>query len=394
MYPNLYYAFRELFGINLPALKAVHCVGFFIAFAFVPGGWLWVHELKYREKTGTLTYIIKTIPARPAINYWRILWHLVLGFVAAYKLAGVFLSHAEDGAQAYLFSLSGNFAAGIICGIAWAAATYYNERKNNLAYTQPQAVKVYPHQYVPRGVLVAAIAGVTGSKIFGVLEEWSSFIRSPWQILASTEGFNYLGGLIVATFVMWFYHYKFGLQRMRMADALTPTLMLSYAIGRIGCQVAGDGDWGINNPAPAPAWLPHWLWAYDYPHNIVQKGVYIQGCTWYEYCNKLPVPVYPTPLYECIICIIFSGVLVFMGRKFKLAGRLSGLYLMLAGIERFFIEKIRVNFHYTFWGIHFTQAEALSVVLFICGVVLYAIAPKLPANKAGVIAQAHKVATA
>ncbi len=189
---------------------------------------------------------------------------------------------------------------------------------------------------------------------------------------------------------MWFYHYKFGLQRMRMADALTPTLMLSYGLGRLGCQVAGDGDWGINNPIPNPySWLPDGLWSYDYPHNVVQRGIYMEGCTWTEYCNKLAIPVYPTPLYECIICLLLCAVLIFAGRKFKLAGRLSGLYLMLAGIERFFIEQIRVNTHYNFYGIHYTQAEALSVVLFICGVFLFLIAPKLPANTVDVKAQCN-----
>lgn len=382
MYPNLYYAFKELFGINLPALQSIHTVGFFIAAAFIPGAWLWVYELKYREKTGQLTYITKTIPAQPAINYWCVLLHLLLGFIAGYKLLGLFTWHAFQQAQSYMFSSAGSFIGGLLAGAAWAFATYHNERKNRATHTQPQTIRIYPHEYVPRGVIVAAIAGVIGSKAFGVLEEWGAFAKAPWQTLASAEGFNYLGGLIIATFAMWFYHYKFGLQRMKMADALTPTLMFSYGLGRLGCQVAGDGDWGINNLASRPAWVPQWLWAYDYPHNVIQKGVYMQDCTWPEYCNRLPVPVYPTPLYECILCLLLSGVLVFVGRKFKLAGRLSGLYLMLAGIERFFIEQIRVNVHYSFAGIHYTQAEALSVVLFICGVVLWCIAPGLRANKA------------
>lgn len=378
MYPNLYYALKELFGINLPALKAVHTVGFFIAIAFVPGAWLWRREQQYREKTGQLTYITKTIPAHPPIDYARVLLHFTLGFAAAYKLVGLFLYNTGPLATSYLFSVKGNLPAGIIGGAAWGFATWYNERKNQLAITRPQVIKVWPHEYVPRGVLVAAVVGVVGSKIFGLLEDWDSFVKAPLTTLLSPEGFNYLGGLILATFAMWFYHYKFGRQRMRMADALTPTLMLSYAIGRLGCQFASDGDWGITNLNPKPfSWLPGWLWAYDYPHNVIQKGVYMQGCTWTEYCNKLAVPVYPTPVYEFIICMALCGLLIFAGRKFTLAGRLSGLYLMLVGSERFFIEKIRVNAHYTWWGIHFTQAEALSVGLFICGVVLWCIAPKL-----------------
>jgi len=382
MYPNLYYAFKELFGINLPALKGIHTVGFFIAAAFLPGAWLWRREQQYREKTGTLTYITRIIPAHPAIDYWRVLLHLALGFIAAFKLVGLFTYNAGVQAQAYMFSTKGSLPAGIIGGLTWAVITWYNERKSQLSITQPQTIKVYPHEYVPRGVLVAAFAGIIGSKLFGVLEEWGQFVKAPFETLASPEDFNFLGGLIIATFAMWFYHYKFGRQRMRMADALTPSLMLSYGIGRLGCQFAGDGDWGITNLNPRPfSWLPGWLWAYNYPHNVLQKGVYMQDCTWPEYCNKLAVPVYPTPIYECLICLLLCGILIFAGRRFTLAGRLSGLYLMLAGIERFFIEKIRVNIHYNFAGIHYTQAEALSVVLFICGVVPWMIAPKLKANQ-------------
>lgn len=382
MYPNLYYAFRDLFGINLPFLKAIHTVGFFIAFAFVPGAWLWAHELKHREKNGELTYITKTYTGNSAINYTRVIFHFILGFTAAYKLVGLFLSQEAENAQAYIFSLKGNMLAGLLCGLAWAFLTFYNDHKNKLANTQRQSIKIYPHQYVPHAIFIAAIAGIIGSKFFGIFEDWHSFMQSPVQSLSSPDGFNFLGGLILATFAMWFYHYRFGLQRMRMADALTPSLMLSYAIGRLGCQIAGDGDWGINNLHPKPVnWLPDWLWAYDYPHNVIQKGVYMQGCTWNEYCNKLPIPVYPTPLYETIICLMLCGLLLFAGRRLNLAGQLSGLYLMLAGVERFFIEQIRVNIKYTCLTLHFTQAEALSILLFVCGVVLFTIAPKLPANK-------------
>lgn len=169
---------------------------------------------------------------------------------------------------------------------------------------------------------------------------------------------------------------------MHMADALAPALILGYSLGRLGCHIAGDGDWGINNPKSNPfSWLPNWLWSYDYPHNILRKGIYMQGCTWDDYCYKLAVPVYPTPLYELVMGLIIVLVLLFALRHEKLAGRVSAYCLMLMGIERFLIEKIRVDIRYNLFGLHPTQAEILAVFCFCCGMLLFFIAPKLNANK-------------
>jgi prolipoprotein diacylglyceryl transferase len=229
---------------------------------------------------------------------------------------------------------------------------------------------------------VAALSGIIGAKISGVLENWNEFIKDPVGIFFSSEGFAFLGGFIVATFAMWFYHYKFGVQRMRMADALAPSLILSYSLGRLGCHIAGDGDWGINNPHPKPfAWFPDWLWSYNYPHNILHKGIYMQNCSWGDYCYKLAVGVYPTPLYELIFSLILFIILMLVRNRLKLAGRISACYLMFMAVERFLIEKIRVDSRYDFLGFHPTQAELLSVFCFCCGVFLYFIAPKLNANK-------------
>lgn len=383
MYPNLYYLLKELFGINLPFLKTISCAGFFMALAFIPGGWLWSHELKRKEKNGKLTYITRTIVVGKNTSVGSVIFHFILGFIAGFKLIGLFTLHAsiQNNAE-YLFSLKGNLIAGFVCAIIWSAVTLYKSYKQRLQKPHEETIQIYPHEYVPGGVLVAAISGVVGAKVFGLLENWNAFLDDPINNIFSSTGFAYLGGFIVATFAMWFYHYRFGVQRMRMADALAPSLMLSYSLGRLGCQIAGDGDWGINSIHPKPfAWLPQWLWSYDYPHNILHKGIYIQNCTWDDYCNKLAVGVYPTPLYELIIGLILFAVLMLMKKRLKLAGRISACYLMFAAVERFFIEKIRVDVRYNFLGLHPTQAQLLSIFCFCCGIFLYIIAPKLNANK-------------
>ena len=180
----------------------------------------------------------------------------------------------------------------------------------------------------------------------------------------------------------------------------------------MGCQTAGDGDWGIYNTAykvdstshivaavpqdfqnaillnskffqeepnlhnahfekpGALSFLPNWFFAYNYPHNVNKVGVPIPGCQ-DNYCAQLPVPVFPTPLYEIIACTILFFILWGLRDKLRPAGALFCFYLILNGIERFFIEKIRVNNRMDFLGFHPTQAEVISSGLVLVGIALW-----------------------
>jgi prolipoprotein diacylglyceryltransferase len=113
------------------------------------------------------------------------------------------------------------------------------------------------------------------------------------------------------------------------------------------------------------------MWSYNYPHNVNGDGVPIPGCLDAKYCNQLPHGVYPTPFYETVVCLILFVILWSVRKKLKIPGLLFALYLMLNGIERFFIEKIRVNNRLEFFGIHPTQAEVISSLLFISGLILW-----------------------
>ena len=134
-------------------------------------------------------------------------------------------------------------------------------------------------------------------------------------------------------------------------------MMLAYGIGRMGCHTSGDGDWGIENLAPKPdwlSWLPDWAWAYDYPNNV--RGI------------TLPHPVWPTPLYEVVMALVLFGILWAIRKKNFAPGVLFSIYLVFAGIERFFIEKIRINERYNISSFEFTQAEMISTIIMILGV--------------------------
>ena len=140
------------------------------------------------------------------------------------------------------------------------------------------------------------------------------------------------------------------------ADALAPGLMIAYGIGRLGCHLAGDGDWGIaSDIALKPDWLPMWLWAETYSNNIL--GI-----------DLSQNPVYPTPIYEFVACLLLTGILWAVRKHPFRAGWLFSLYLVFNGIERYLIEQIRVNNTFELFGIVLTQAEMISIILFSLGV--------------------------
>ena len=152
---------------------------------------------------------------------------------------------------------------------------------------------------------------------------------------------------------------------------VAPSLILAYGIGRMGCHLSGDGDWGIVNLNPKPEllnFLPDWMWSYNYPNNVISAGIPIEGCTG-NFCMQLAQPVYPTPFYEIILSLLIFSLLWKLRKKISTPGLLFSIYLFLNGLERFFIEKIRVNTEYQILG-GITQAEIISSMLMLTSIVL------------------------
>lgn len=205
--------------------------------------------------------------------------------------------------------------------------------------------------------LTAFLAGIVGARLFHVLEYPREFIADPAAMLLSTGGFTIFGGLIVGALAAAWYARSQRASIVMLLDAAAPGLMLAYAIGRIGCQISGDGDWGIAVTSPAPAWLPDWLWAQTYDGNIA--GVDIP-----------PPGVYPTPLYEVVMSAAAFALLWKLRKHSHATGWMFGVYLLLAGIERFAIELIRVNAKYSLFGLEVTQAQLISGAFIVAGLVL------------------------
>ncbi len=418
MYPNLYYAFRDLFGLELRGLRFVNTFGFFVALAFLAAAWVLTSELKRKERAGLLpSQDVKIMVGKPA-GLGDILLNFILGFILGYKMVGLFLSNsptAED-PQEFIFSAEGNWPIGIALGLLFAGIKWWEKNKQKLDKPEERVVRIWPHDRVGDLVIYAALFGFLGAKIFHNLENWDSFWASPVEALLSFDGLTFYGGLIFAAVAIYFYARKHNIGFKHLCDAAAPALMIAYAVGRIGCQTAGDGDWGILNSAyvttpdskvvladtaqfkkalqdnerfylktfqvqsldeihrksvKAPSWVPDWMVAYPYPHNVISEGAAIPGCNESKYCNQLPIPVFPTPFYEAVVGILLFAFLWSLRYRLKAPGAMFSMYLIVNGLERFFVEKIRVNTTYNIFGFHPTQAELISTGLVIVGIALY-----------------------
>ena len=371
MYPNLYYAFKDIFGIEISGLKLVNSFGFFVALAFVICAWVLTIELKRKQQQGLFTFTEEKLVIGKPASIAELLFNGLLGFIFGYKIIGAFtIPDALNNPPAFILSSRGNVLTGLLLAIVFAVIKWQEKHKQKLSKPEERTVRIWPQDRVGDIVLYAALFGFLGAKIFHNLENWKDFAADPIGALISFSGLTFYGGLICAGVAIILYAKKHKITIIHLLDAMATTMMLAYALGRIGCQVSGDGDWGIVNTNPKPfSWMPDFLWAYQYPHNVIGEGVPIKDCIG-NYCNQLPLPVYPTPLYEIIICLILFGILWMLRKKIKVPGQLFSFYLIFNGVERFFIEKIRVN---TKYDILFnpTQAELIAFVLILGGIALF-----------------------
>ena len=217
--------------------------------------------------------------------------------------------------------------------------------------------------------VVAGGMGIVGSKIFHILENLNDFMLDPSAMMFSTAGLTFYGGLIVAGLTIAWYLRRYDLSVARFADAAAPGLMLAYGIGRIGCYLAGDGDWGVcSDLADKPDWIPAFLWSETFPHSILDRGNrMVEDAIQIENCGPAADGVFPTMLYETAMAVVLTGVLWLTRRHPFEGGWLFSLYLVFNGCERFLIEQIRVNNTAVLFGIEVTQAEVIAVLTVLIG---------------------------
>ena len=171
-------------------------------------------------------------------------------------------------------------------------------------------------------VLWAAAGGLGGARLWNILNDWSAFVADPAGALFTGAGFTWYGGLVGGLVFVAIGLRRNGVPFTVGADAIAPGLVLAHAIGRIGCQLAGDGDWGAVTTVPWGMAYPNAIVGWDYPPGVV---------------------VHPTPLYEAFAYTAIFAFLWAIRRRDFPSGTIFYLFLLLSPLTRFFVEFVRIN---------------------------------------------------
>lgn len=243
------------------------------------------------------------------------------------------------------------YSYGLMLGIAFIVASYILTKEFERRKLNPNLATEI--------TLLAIVFGIIGSKLFHLFENWDAFLQDPIGMAFSPGGLTFYGGLILATLAIWIYVRRKKIPFLVIADATSPSLILAYGIGRIGCHLAGDGDYGI------PTSLP---WGTDYSHGTVPPSVMFRGT---EIAKHYPngivpdnTPLHPTPIYEFLAAVLIFYILWKLRKKGWVDGKIFMAYLVFAGVERFLVEIIRLNPRILF---NLTEAQLISIVMVVIG---------------------------
>jgi len=211
---------------------------------------------------------------------------------------------------------------------------------------------------------ITGLAGLAGARLYHLLESPSEFFAHPFALLFSTMGFAWFGAVIggFVALVLLARHYKMSM--LLMLDIASPAAAIGYGVGRIGCLISGDGDYGT------PTSLP---WGMSFPKGLVPTtGPWDPG-SGSGICNKYGLAqncaVHPTPIYEFLCGMLIGYLLWRIGARavggLRPAGEVFAYYLVLTGAARFLVEFIRINPR-SFLGL-FSNAQTASIASMLAG---------------------------
>lgn len=200
-----------------------------------------------------------------------------------------------------------------------------------------------PPDWAYEMAFAALVGGIVGARVYFLVANWDDVSDDVLGNIFSGSGLVWYGGAIGGAIAVIAWAAWRGILNLRLLDLAAPALAIGYAIGRIGCQLSGDGDYG-------PAWDGPWAMAY--PDGTVPTDE----------------PVHPTPIYETVAMGTVAIVLWFLRDRFR-PGLLFALYLIFAGVERFLAEFVRRNEDV---ALGLTEAQLLSIVMIVAGSIWFA----------------------
>ncbi|MGI8779741.1 MAG: prolipoprotein diacylglyceryl transferase [Solirubrobacteraceae bacterium] len=192
-----------------------------------------------------------------------------------------------------------------------------------------------PPDWAYEMVFAALVGGIVGARLWSVIENWDEASDDVFGSLFSGAGLVFYGGLLGGALAVLGWARWRGALDLKTVDLVAPGLAAAYAIGRIGCQLAGDGDYGKDWDGP---------WAMAYPDGTVPTTD----------------EVHPTPVYETLAMGLVAWFL-WRRRHSMRPGGLFALYLVLSGAERFLVEFLRRNDRVVA-GLTVPQLVALAMV--------------------------------
>lgn len=206
---------------------------------------------------------------------------------------------------------------------------------------------------------IAGLAGIIGARLYHALESPAEFFADFRSFIFTRFGFAWFGGFLGGFAALLILARREKILALEFLDACSPAACVGYAIGRIGCLLSGDGDYGI------PTNLP---WGISFPNGVVPTTE----------------RVHPTPLYEFLAWMAIAYILWRLGARFlhekRPAGSIFCAYLILTGIARFLVELIRLNPR-SFFGM--SNAQTASVASVLLGTILVvSLKTKLSASRA------------
>jgi phosphatidylglycerol---prolipoprotein diacylglyceryl transferase len=214
-------------------------------------------------------------------------------------------------------------------------------------------------------VLWAAVGGIAGSRILAIVADWQTFLLHPIASIFSGSGFVWYGGLIGGTASVSLFVWRRGLRWLAVVDTVAPALAMGQAIGRVGCQVAGDGDWG------RPSALP---WAMAYPKAIVGWSAWLRESGLPPDTRVHPAPAYETLAYCAIFCLLWT-----LRKKPLKDGSLLWMYFVTSSVARFAIESIRVE---PVIAAGLTQAQWIAIPFCAIGLLMLAVRGRAAESRA------------
>ena len=362
-YPTISHFIESFTGIFIPL--PIQTFGVFIVLAFIFGRLYIYKELSRKEKLNIFNInSIKTKPTNSFITDYII--NGIMNFLFGYKIFFIINNYQKfaEAPQEILLSKDGDLIIGLAFLILNIIYTYYTNKKTN---KNINATHMTASSLSWQLLFIAAISGIIGAKFFSVFENFNYLLQDPLSAIFSFSGLTFYGGLICGTICVIIYAKRCQLSIPHLADTFAPSLLLGYGVGRLGCHFSGDGDWGIiANMSNKPFFIPEWLWGYNFPHNVIEKGELIEGCIG-KYCNQLSYAVHPTSLYEAIFGILAFIMLWKIKEKITTPGILFLIYLTINGIERFLIESIRVTEKYLVFSFEMTQAQIIAIFITLIG---------------------------